>query len=98
MVEFLLNFTIFIFLFFVYNISFILLDIIIITLQHDIVYQVAEQIDKKKENKYTVKPPKDLRSKFELKMEEKMRKEEEDREKKLLEEESQRIAVRYKIF
>lgn len=55
---------------------------------------MAEQIDKKKENKYTVKPPKDLRSKFELKMEEKMRKEEEDREKKLLEEESQRIAVR----
>jgi len=54
--------------------------------------KVAEQIDKKKENKYTVKPPKDLRSKFELKMEEKMRKEEEDREKKLLEEESQRIA------
>ena len=42
-----------------------------------------------------MKPPKDLRSKFELKMEEKLRREEEEKEKKLLEEEAQRIAVRF---
>lgn len=55
--------------------------------------QVVEKVNNKQENKYTVKPPKDLRSKFELNMEEKLRKEEEDREKKLQEEEYQRVAV-----
>jgi len=43
------------------------------------------------ENKYAVKPPKDLKSKFEAKMEEKKRKEEEDKENKRKEEELQKV-------
>ena len=57
-------------------------------------FQVIEAKDNKTSNKYSVKPPKDLRSKFEMKMEDKQRKEEEEKEKKLLDEEAQRIAVR----
>lgn len=44
--------------------------------------------------KYSVKPPKDLRSKFEAKVENKRLAEEEEKEKKRKEEEDNRIAVR----
>lgn len=43
--------------------------------------------------KYSVKPPKDLRSKFEAKVENKKLAEEESKEKKRKEEEDNRIAV-----
>ena len=48
---------------------------------------------KKEVKKYTVKPPKDLRSKFEAKVEAKKKAEEENKERKRREEESARIAV-----
>ena len=50
---------------------------------------------KKEVKKYTVKPPKDLRSKFEAKVEAKKKAEEEEQERKRREEESARIAVRW---
>jgi len=43
--------------------------------------------------KYSVKPPKDLRSKFEAKVESKRLAEEEEKEKKRKEEEDNRITV-----
>jgi len=49
---------------------------------------------KKEVKKYTVKPPKDLRSKFEAKVEAKKKAEEEEQERKRREEEGARIAVR----
>ena len=45
------------------------------------------------ENKYLVKPPKDLKSKFEEKMAEKKRQEAEDAEKKIQEEKDKRRQV-----
>ena len=49
---------------------------------------------KKEVKKYTVKPPKDLRSKFEAKVEAKKKAEEEEQERKQREEENARIVVR----
>lgn len=49
---------------------------------------------KKEVKKYTVKPPKDLRSKFEAKVEAKKIAEEEEKERKRREEEGARIAVK----
>ena len=48
---------------------------------------------KKEIKKYSVKPPKDLRSKFEAKVEAKKKAEEEEKERKRREEEHARIAV-----
>lgn len=44
-----------------------------------------------------MKPPKDLKSKFEAKMEEKKQKEEEDKENKRKQEELQKVVVNYII-
>lgn len=48
---------------------------------------------KKEVKKYSVKPPKDLTSKFEAKIEAKKQAEEKERERKHCEEEDARIAV-----
>lgn len=48
---------------------------------------------KKETRKYAIKPPRDLRSKFILKMEARKKKEEEDEQIKLKQEEEQRILV-----
>ena len=48
---------------------------------------------KKEVKKYAVKPPKDLRSKFEAKVEAKKKAEEEEKERKRREEENARVAV-----
>ena len=53
---------------------------------------VAEQV-KSEARKYTVKPPRDLRSKFIIKMEARRKKEEEEEEAKRAAEEEERIAV-----
>ena len=49
---------------------------------------------KREQKKYTVKPPKDLRSKFELMLDERKRKEEEEEEAKRRKEEEEKLAVR----
>ena len=53
---------------------------------------------KKEVKKYTVKPPKDLRSKFEAKVEAKKKGEEEEKERKRREDENARIAVSCTLF
>ncbi|XP_001632291.2 dynein regulatory complex subunit 7 [Nematostella vectensis] len=54
--------------------------------------EVTKSEEKKEMKKYSVKPPKDLRSRFEAKLEEKARAEEEAKEKKRKEEDATRIA------
>ena len=58
-----------------------------------IIFQDEREDLKRVENKYTVKPPKDLRSKYEAKMEAKKQKEIEDKEQKIRDDELKRIAV-----
>lgn len=55
--------------------------------------KVTKEEVKKEMKKYTVKPPKDLRSRFEAKVEAKKKAEEDGKEKKRREEENARIAV-----
>ena len=52
---------------------------------------------KREVKKYSVKPPKDLRSKFEAKIEAKKKAEEEEKERKRCDEENARIAVSSKL-
>lgn len=52
---------------------------------------------KKQVKKYTVKPPKDLRSKFELKMDARKHAEQKEEEEKRRADEAQKQAVRHKI-
>lgn len=58
-----------------------------------IIFQDEKEDLKRVENKYTVKPSKDLRSKYEAKMEAKKQKEIEDKEQKIRDDELKRIAV-----
>ena len=53
---------------------------------HYSIIQAKKEQKKKDIKKYTVKPPKDLRSKYELKMEARRVKAEEDAEEKLIKE------------
>ena len=55
--------------------------------------QEAQEKTKAEKRKYSVKPPRDLRSKFILKMEARKKKEEEDAEAKRVAEEEEEIAV-----
>jgi len=54
--------------------------------------EAKKEVKKREQKKYTVKPPKDLRSKFELMLEERKRKEEEEAEAKRIKEEEEKIA------
>ena len=60
--------------------------------------QDIEEEKKAEHRKYSVKPPRDLRSKFILKMEARKKKEEEDAEAKRIAEEEEKQAVRYNCF
>ena len=57
--------------------------------------QTSEQESKTEVRKYTVKPPKDLRSRFELKMLAKEQAEEDEKERKRLNKEMEIIAVSF---
>ena len=59
---------------------------------HDVL-QEEEKQEKKVVSKYAVKPPKDLKSKYEAKVAAKEREEEERKEQKLRDEEAKKIAV-----
>ena len=56
-------------------------------------FQVSKEETVKEQRKYTVKPPKDLRSRFEAKVEAKLVAEEEEKERERRMEEDARIAV-----
>lgn len=57
------------------------------------IFQVKKEARRKEQKKYTVKPPKDLRSKFEIMLEERKRKEEESEISKRKKEEEEKLAV-----
>ena len=63
-----------------------------------LISQIEESESQVSENKYLVKPPKDLKSKFEEKMAEKKRKEFEEAERKIQEEEEEKRLVSWEYF